>query len=134
MKSDAEVRTQVHQALERFNELVATKNMQVLKEFAPGDEVLLVGSEAGEVASGRHALEAFFRHVFAREAAFAWQWDRIEVSHAGNLAWFFADGWVILSTAKKQRRAPYRISGVLERHGGRWLWRQYHGSEPVTGK
>ncbi|MEJ2601482.1 MAG: nuclear transport factor 2 family protein [Anaerolineales bacterium] len=134
MQPDAEVRTQVCQTLERFNELVATKNMQVLAEFAPGDEVLLVGSETGEVALGRQALEAFFRRVFAREAVFSWEWDRIEVSHVGNLAWFFADGWVILSTAREQRRAPYRISGVLEHHDECWLWRQYHGSEPVTGE
>jgi hypothetical protein len=134
MQPGADVRSQVHQVLERFNELVAAKNLQVLGEFAPGDEVLLVGSEAGEIAMGRQALEAFFTRVFAREAAFSWEWDRIEVSHTGDLVWFFADGWVILSTAKEQRRAPYRISGVLERHAERWLWRQYHGSEPVIGE
>jgi hypothetical protein len=134
MQSDVEVRSQVRQALERFNELVATKNLQVLGEFTPGDEVLLIGSEAGEVASGRHAPEAFFKRVFAREAAFSWEWDRIDVSHAGNLAWFFPEGKVLLSSAKVQRRMPYRITGVLERHGERWLWRQYHGSEPVTGE
>jgi hypothetical protein len=39
---------------------------------------------------------------------------------------------VVLTTAQEQRKAPYRISGVLERHGERWLWRQYNGSEPVA--
>jgi hypothetical protein len=50
------------------------------------------------------------------------------------VVWFFAEGWVILSTAEQQRRTPYRVSGVLERHGERWLWRQYHGSEPVINQ
>jgi ketosteroid isomerase-like protein len=134
MQSDAEVRSQVREVLERFNDLVSTQNLQVLAEFAPGDEVLLVGSDAGEVATGRQELEAFFARIFARDATFSWEWDRIDVSHAGDLAWFFADGWVVLSTAKEQRRAPYRITGVLERHGERWLWRQYHGSEPVISE
>ncbi len=134
MRSDAEVRSQVRKVLERFNDLVSTQNLQVLAEFAPGDEVLLVGSDAGEVATGRQELEAFFARIFARDTTFSWEWDRIDVSHAGDLAWFFADGRVVLSTAKEQRRAPYRITGVLERHGERWLWRQYHGSEPVTSE
>jgi ketosteroid isomerase-like protein len=134
MRSDAEVRSQVREVLERFDDLVSTQNLQVLAEFAPGDEVLLVGSDAGEVATGRQELEAFFARIFARDTTFSWEWDRIDVSHAGDLAWFFAEGRVVLSTAKEQRRAPYRITGVLERHGERWLWRQYHGSEPVTSE
>ncbi|MEJ2353493.1 MAG: nuclear transport factor 2 family protein [Anaerolineales bacterium] len=132
MRSDADMRSQVRQVLERFNHLVSTKNMQVLAEFAPGDAVLLIGSEAGEIAKGREELGAFFARIFARETTFSWEWDRIDASRAGDVAWFFAEGWVILSTEPEQPRSPYRISGVLERHGEHWLWRQYHGSEPVT--
>ena len=132
MQSEDEVKSQVREVLERFNELVSTRDLDVLAEFAPGDEVVLVGSEAGEVASGRQELEAFFRRVFGRENTFSWEWDRLEVSQKGYAAWFFAEGRVILSTPNQQRKSPYRISGVLERQGERWLWRQYHGSEPVT--
>ena len=132
MQSDAQARSWVYQVLERFNHLVSTQNLQVLAEFVPGDEVLLVGSESGEIAKGRQELEAFFTRVFARQATFSWEWDRIDVSHAGDLAWFFAEGQVILSNTSGQRKSPYRISGVLERHGEHWLWSQYHGSEPVS--
>lgn len=132
MQPDAEVRSQVRQALERFNELVSTQNLQVLADFAPGDDLLLIGSEAGEVAIGRQELEAFFARIFAREVTFSWEWERIDISHAGDLAWIFADGQAVLTTAQEQRKTPYRITGVLERHGERWLWRQYHGSEPVN--
>jgi ketosteroid isomerase-like protein len=86
MEKGDEVKSRVLEVLERFDELVSTKNLQALVEFAPGEDVLLVGSEAGEVASGRQELEAFFRRVFARETSFSWEWDRIEVSHAGELA------------------------------------------------
>jgi ketosteroid isomerase-like protein len=132
MQSDGQTRSPVYEVLERFNQLVSTRNLQVLAEFVPGDEVLIIGSEVGEIAKGRQELEAFFTRVFARQATFSWEWDRMDVSHAGDLAWFFAEGQVILSSASGQRKSPYRISGVLERHGGRWLWRQYHGSEPVS--
>ncbi len=134
MQINAEIQSQVREVLERFNEFVATKNSQVLAEFAPGEDVLLIGSDAGEISKGRQALQAFFERIFAREVTFSWEWDRLEVSSAGDLAWFFAEGWVVLTTAKEQRKAPYRTSGVLERLDGRWLWRQYHGSEPVVEK
>lgn len=116
--------------LERFNELVSTRNLRVLAEFAPGDDILLIGSDSGEVARGSQELAAFL----ARDSVFSWEWDRTDLSYASDLAWFFADGQVVISTAKEQRKSPYRITGVLERHGERWLWRQYHGSEPVTSE
>ena len=85
-------------------------------------------------AQGRPELEAFFTRVFAREVAFSWEWERLEADQAGDIAWFFAEGQVVLTSAQEQRKAPYRVSGVLERQDERWLWRQYHGSEPVTGE
>lgn len=133
MQSDNTLRSQIVGVLDLFNNLVSTKDPHVLAEFIPGDDVLLVGSESGEIAKGRQHLEAFFARIFAREVTFSWEWERIEASQAGDLAWFFAEGWVVLSSLQGQRKSPYRVSGVLERHGERWLWRQYHGSEPVTG-
>ena len=132
MESNEAVRAQIRAALARFNDLVSTKNLQVIAEFAPEDEALLIGSDEGEIATGRQELEAFFERVFKREETFSWEWDRIDIWHAGDLAWFFADGRVVLTTAAEERKSPYRITGVLQRQGGRWLWRQYHGSEPVA--
>jgi ketosteroid isomerase-like protein len=134
MQSAVEVRTQILEALERFNELVSTKNPQVLEEFATGDDVLLIGSDLGEIAAGRQELAVFFDRIFTRDASYSWQFDRINVSYKDDLAWFFADGWVILTTGKEQRKSPYRVSGVFECKGERWLWRQYHGSEPVIAE
>lgn len=132
MLSDEAIRSQIHEVLQRFNNLVSTQNLQILAEFAPGDDTLLIGSESGEIASGNRELAAFFARIFTRDSIFSWEWDRIDISYAGDLAWFFADGRVVITNAKEQRKSAYRITGVLERHGERWLWRQYHGSEPVT--
>jgi ketosteroid isomerase-like protein len=134
MQSDAEVRSQVRRVLGRFNDLVSTKDPQVLAEFAASDDVLLLGSEAGEVATGRTELRASFSRIFARDATFSWEWNRIDTSHEGNIAWFFADGHVVPSTAKRDQATPCRITRVLQRQGERWLWRQYHGSEPVNSE
>ena len=134
MSSDSKVRSQVGEILQRFNDLVSRRDPQVMAEFAPVDEIILVGSETGEVANGRHEIQVFFERVFAREGIFSWEWDRVEAWGEGDLAWFFAEGWAIYATTKEQRKMPYRVSGVLERYGERWLWRQYHGSEPVRNE
>jgi hypothetical protein len=70
-------------------------------------------------AQGRPELEAFFSRVFAREVAFSWEWERLEADQAGEVAWFFAEGRVVLTSPQEQRKAPYRVSGVVERHAGR---------------
>jgi len=131
MQPDEDVRLNVVEMLARFNDLVSTRDLKVLAEFIPGEEALLIGSEAGEVARGRQELGRFFTRIFAREASYSWEWDRIDVSRVDDLAWFFAEGRAILSTAREQRKTPYRVTGILQRQGERWLWRQFHGSEPV---
>jgi SnoaL-like domain len=102
-----------------------------LADFALGDEVLLIGSDLDEIATGSQELASFFARIFARDTTFSSEWDRIDVSYTDNLGWFFADGRVVLSSEKEKRKSPYRITRVLQRQGERWLWRHYHGSEPV---
>jgi len=134
MADDVEVSSGVRDARERFDALVSRRDMKVLDEFAPDDAVLLAGSEEGEVAVGRSELEAFFRRVFSRDVTFSWEWDRVEVFGMEGIAWLFAEGRVIVSSVDGERIAPYRMSGVLELHGERWVWRQFHGSEPAPGE
>jgi ketosteroid isomerase-like protein len=132
MSSDADTRSAVEEVLQTFFDLVSTRSMRVLQEFAPGDDVLLIGSDAGEIATGPHEIRAFFTRMFARASTFAWEARRIDVARAGNIAWFFADGQMTVKSKEGQEKGPYRITGVLERNGDLWLWRQYHGSEPVA--
>lgn len=132
MTSSADTRATAGAALERFFHLVATRDLQVLGEFALGNEVILIGSDAGEVARGAQELRAFFTRLFASPRTFSWTTHRIDASGAGDIVWFFADGEMTVESAEGQKKLRYRIGGVLERAGDRWLWRQYHGSEPVA--
>jgi len=134
MQTDSSLKMQIREVLERFNNLVTTRNMQILEEFFPSEQVLLVGSDSGEIAKGSRELEAFFTRIFSRETTFSWEWERLDVAQAGEAAWFFAEGCVILNSDNERRKNPYRVSGVLRQQENRWLWEQYHGSEPVSGK
>lgn len=131
LQSEEELHFEVHRVLKKFNDLVSKRSLQILNEFVPDDKVLLVGSDAGETAKGMREIKEFFDRVFARDVTFSWDWDCIDISHRNNLIWLFAEGWVIQSTLKEQKKTPYRITGILEFHEERWLWRHYHGSEPV---
>lgn len=127
----AECRTQVTAALQRLGMLVSRKDPSVLAEFANDADVLLVGSEGSEVIEGPAALRSFFSEVFRAPANIGWEWRRVRISSADDVAWLFAEGdLVIVADARPQRR-PYRLTGVLQRQGRRWLWKHFHGSEPA---
>lgn len=115
----------------RLFQLVQARDMRVLGEFAATGDVLLVGSDEGEISIGRPAIDAFFPKLFARDATFSWNAGRVEATRSGDVLWLFADGHICVDGQGGKKTAPYRISGILRRSGERWLWSQYHGSEPV---
>lgn len=131
--------TEVMDALQAFSERVASRDLEgVIASFAQSPGVLLIGSEAGEVAQGPEELREFFVRIFARPVRFSWQWSRREVVVNGAMAWLYADGAVSLRNEDGlQQEQPYRITGVLIRENEQWHWVQYHGSVPageVVGK
>lgn len=131
MQTQRDIHPQVQEALARLGTLVFNRDSKVLSEFA--DDALLVGSEPGELAQGSNQLREFFKRIFARPVRFSWQWHRLRVSSEGELAWLFAEGEVVMVSDSGEKRAPYRLSGVLQWKSGEWVWRQFHGAEPSEG-
>jgi ketosteroid isomerase-like protein len=101
--------------------------------FVAGDDVGYAGSEQGETAIGRPALSGLLTEVFARDEAYAWTATTVTVQEYGTIAYVFAEAdGVVRTDAGKCEPFPYRVSGVVERADGRWLWRHCHGCEPAT--
>jgi len=123
---------EVVQALARLGGFLTQKDPAFADEFASDAEVLLVGSEVGEVADTRAGLAAFLEKIYAQPMRVRWEWKTQRVASAGDVAWIFAEGELLAQASKDTIRRPYRMSGVLERHDGRWRWRLFHGSEPVV--
>jgi ketosteroid isomerase-like protein len=65
--------------------------------------------------------------LFAGPTSVSWEWDVVNVAGAGDVAWLTAEAALVLDGESAR---PYRITGVLERRAGRWLWALFHGSEP----
>ena len=130
--NDATTHAEVSTALTRLNELLATRNRAIVDEFAAMPDVMLLGSDPGEVAVGRGNMVALFDAVFALPFQISWDWAQTRVSSEGDIAWVFAEGDVVMKGADGETRKPYRMTGVLQRLDGEWKWRQFHGSEPAA--
>jgi pimeloyl-ACP methyl ester carboxylesterase/ketosteroid isomerase-like protein len=132
MRASRQIEAEVLQALDSFGNAVATRDLEgTMQLFASDDDVVLQASESGTLAIGPEELRAFFTRLYARPVGFSWEWTHRLVSSNGDVAWFFADGVEIVTEGDQRHRLPYRMSGVLQRRSGRWVWLQVHGSEPA---
>ncbi|HEX4717974.1 MAG TPA: nuclear transport factor 2 family protein [Thermoleophilaceae bacterium] len=128
MQADAHTREEILLALGEFRAAVSQRRLEgVLSLFAPDADATLIGSSLGEIARGPIELRRFLQQLFDAAQTVAWEWDDVSVSAAGDVAWLWLEGALVLDG--RSNRA-YRISGVLERRQGRWLWSLFHGSEP----
>lgn len=96
--------------------------------FTEDADVALFGSEATDRAVGPRAIRTHMAEIYARPYRILFDLDPGKVSSNGNVAWLTAEGTVKLST--DDDRHPYRLSAVMEKRGGEWLWQRFDGSEP----
>lgn len=129
MWADADDEKAIFAVVDRFLKAVAEKKLEeVLAAFSGDPDCALIGSEAGEAALGPAALRSFFVGMFARPATFLVAWRSRRASINGDTAWFSAEVDARMSTS--DRSGSYRMTGILVRRQGRWLWQLYHGAEP----
>ncbi len=106
----------------------------VLELFVEDDDVVFIGSAKAEQALGRaelrRVLDALLALPEVAGGSFAIDWSARGVRIEGDIAWFTATGEATWTSPRRTVRFPYRLSGVLLRRGGRWLWHTHHGSEP----
>ena len=130
--SSATVDVEVRQALEQFNTAAAAGDVKAcLALFEDRADILLVGSDKGEVFKGPAALEGWLGGLM-RGNRFSWEMDRVDLSHHGDTAWAFVEGRMVVKdpAGKLRFKAPYRFTAVLVRRGQGWAWRLFHGSAP----
>ena len=128
MQADAHTREEILLALGELRAAVSQRRLEgVLTLFAPDADVTMIGSTTGEIARGPLEMRAFLERVFDGPQSVSWEWDDVSVSSCGDVARLWLEGALCLDGRSER---PYRITGVLERRQGRWLWSLFHGSEP----
>lgn len=100
--------------------------------FVPDADITYVGSEAGERAEGRAAVEALLADLFARDEAYSWRAREVSVHRYGPVAFLIAEtDATVVTDAGGREQFAYRLSGLLQLVDGEWRWRACMGSEPV---
>jgi ketosteroid isomerase-like protein len=128
VRADSATEREVLAALDDFFDHLANQRLEeVVAAFVPDADVALYGSEVSEVVIGPDALRSFFERMFKRPDGPRFAFRQRRLSSSGNVAWLVADAEV---TVGPHVASPYRLSGVLEKRGGRWLWLLFSGSEP----
>lgn len=117
-------------ALTRFTTMLEHRDPALIDEFSDDPDVLVVGSQASEIETGRDQIAQMIKTLAAGPAV-RFNWTQTRSSSKGDIAWLFATGDVVVTDRGKETRVPYRVTGVLERKNGVWKWRQFHGSEPA---
>ena len=128
MQADAQTREEILWTLGELRAAVSERRIEgVLSLFAPDADTTLIGSSLGEIARGPIELRGFLEQLFAEPQTVGWEWDDVSVSACGDVAWLWLEGALVVGGRSDR---AYRITGVLERRSGRWLWTLFHGSEP----
>lgn len=122
------------EAVQALSDAFAARDLEAaLGCFVPDDDLGYAGSEQAETAVGRVALGALLTAVFGRDEAYAWRPTSVTVHEYGSSAYVFAEAdGSVRTDSGDQESFPYRVSGLVERVGGRWLWRHCQGCEPTA--
>jgi ketosteroid isomerase-like protein len=131
MRAKAEAKWGVLKAVDGLLDAIANGRFQDSLDAFTGDEdAMLIGSEPGEIAIGPEALRAFFAELYAKPYRVMFTLPERRVSAMGNVAWLTGEGTYRASTGGEE--LPYRLTAVLERRQGVWLWQLFSGSEPMV--
>jgi uncharacterized protein (TIGR02246 family) len=121
----------VRDALTALDEAFERRDLRAALELCTED-VVFIGSGEGEEAVGRKEIGPMFAALAPRLGSmeFSLAWESVQVEVLGDVAVLYAWGPATLVTSRRNASFRYRLTGVLVRDGGRWLWRVHHGSEP----
>jgi uncharacterized protein (TIGR02246 family) len=133
MKADGRTETEVMASLQAFADCWAEWNMDgFLDLFAPDADVVVFGSGADEQRLGRAEIREQLIRDWSQLESLTVEFGWHSVSAAGPVAWVATElvlHAVMDDGVEKSFRG--RLTAVLEKRAGRWIWMQSHFSLPV---
>ena len=132
-KCSEKVKSEITKTLETWNTACKNANLeQVMSMFDDTDNIMVVGSDKGEISKGKEEINKWVGQLF-KNAGFSWEMNRIDIDNNGKTAWVFVDGKMIVNFHKGgQRITPYRFTGIMVKKNGVWKWRLFDGSVPES--
>jgi ketosteroid isomerase-like protein len=139
MKADVKTEAEVMTTLNRFIKAYQDKDLAgILKLFAPDPDVVFYGNGEDEKSIGIVGIREQAEHDWSQSAAVSLEIKWSSVSSAGAVAWLAADIEIHAGVGGIEMRLPARLTALLEKRAGEWLFMQWHSSlptveEPQTG-
>jgi hypothetical protein len=131
MKADQTTQTEVTHSFKGMFESYKKKDLQGVLSFWGNDpDVLVIGSGPDEKSVGVGTfVESLMRDWSQAEITAIGVKDYM-VSAAGAVAWIGADLTFQYKIDEKTQEMLGRLTGVMEKRNGKWLWVQMHFSVP----
>ncbi len=125
------IKGEINDALKTWNAAAKSANVELcLSMFDNSDDVMLVGSDKGEICKGRDQMRTWLSAIFAH-ANFSWEMNRIDIDSNSKTAWVFVEGSMIVQWDNGHtKKTPYRFTGILVKKSKVWKWRLFNGSIP----
>ncbi len=131
MKADPKTQSEITQTLKGMFEAYKKKDLRgVLSFWTPDPDVVIIGSGYDEKGVGLTQFTDSLKRDWAQADITAIGFKDFTVSSAGVVAWLSADMNFHGITEGKEFDLPGRLTGVMEKRNGIWLWTQMHFSTP----
>ena len=132
MKADVKTEAEVMTTLNRFVKAYQDKDLAgILKLFAPDPDVVFYGNGEDEKSIGIVGIREQAEHDWSQSTAVSLEIKWSSVSSAGAVAWLAADIEIHAGVGGIEMRLPARLTAVLEKRAGEWLFMQWHASVPT---
>ncbi|MCX6249840.1 MAG: nuclear transport factor 2 family protein [Bacteroidetes bacterium] len=129
LETNTKIIKEITASLELWNNSAKNRDVTHFMDlFDNTGEIMVIGSDSGEVFKGREQIEGWMKMLFAHRG-FSWEMNRVDIDHNGNTAWVFMDGSMIVTSDKgKTLKFPYRFTGILVKVKNTWKWRLFDGA------
>jgi ketosteroid isomerase-like protein len=131
MKADQRTTAEVTQTFKAMFEAYKKKDLQAtLSYWAPDPDLVAIGTGADEKAVGLTQFTESLKRDWAQGELQSIGVTDFSVSAAGLVAWFSADITLHGTSTDGNFDFQTRLTGVMEKRNGKWLWVQMHLSTP----
>ncbi|MGD6806403.1 MAG: nuclear transport factor 2 family protein [Candidatus Bathyarchaeia archaeon] len=135
MKADQQTQTEVTQVFKGMFEAYKKQDLQgVLSFWAPDPDITIIGSGGDEKSIGAAQFSEQLKRDWAQGTVQSIGVKNFAISSAGSVAWLSADITFHGKTSDGEFDLPVRLTGVMEKRYGRWMWVQMHISSPNSGQ
>jgi len=131
VKADKQTQAEVTLTLKAMFEAYGKRDLNgVLSFWAPDPDALIIGPGEDEKCVGINQFVKNLRRDWEQSDSVTIEHKDILVSVAGSVAWFATDIVFHGKVNSSNFTYPGRLTGVLEKRDGNWLFMQLHLSAP----